>query len=119
MNEKETRQALAVDGANGISEADRFLSFMKFPNIESCDGYSALLEDQGCAVKVAEDTGRFAPYVDLYLNMLGMQLGYDALKVIGFDTDLMQTLQEEMLFMQQFAHDGKIAQGCFVARKRA
>ena len=39
----------------------------------------------GCEVLVAEDTGRFAPHVDLYLNMLNMQLTYDALRIIGFD----------------------------------
>jgi hypothetical protein len=65
----------------------------------------------------AEDTGRFAPYVDLYLNMLNMQLTYDALRIIGFDADLMKAMAGEMVFMQQLAHEGKIAQGLFVARK--
>jgi hypothetical protein len=50
--------------------------------------------------------------------MLGMQLTYDALKIIGFDQDLMQAMAGEMAFMQQLAHAGKIAQGFFVARKR-
>jgi hypothetical protein len=56
--------------------------------------------------------------VDLYLNMLGMQLTYDALKIIGFDQNLMKAMAGEMAFMQQLAHAGKIAQGLFVARKR-
>ena len=98
-------------------EAERFLRFMKFPNILEVGEYRALLEDCGCRVATAEDTGRFAPYVDLYLNMLNMQLTYDALKRIGFDMELMQTLGGEMGFIQQLAHDRKICQGRFVATK--
>ena len=108
-----------VEGPAGLSdaEADRFMTFMKFPNVESIDGYAALLRKNGCEVASAADTGRFAPHVDLYLGMLDMQLTYDALKIIGFDTALMQTLATEMVFMQGLAHAGKIAQGLFVARK--
>jgi SAM-dependent methyltransferase len=109
-----------VEGDQGLSqsEAERYLKFMKFPNILTIGGYCDLLKANGCDVLVAKDTGRFAPYVDLYLNMLGMQLTYDALKIIGFDQNLMQAMAGEMAFMQQLAHAGKIAQGLFVARKR-
>jgi len=109
-----------VEGDGGLSqpEAERYLRFMKFPNVLSINDYRDLLEDNDCEVIVAKDTGRFAPYVDLYLNMLGMQLTYDALKIIGFDREMMNGLAGEMAFMQQLAHAGKIAQGLFVARKR-
>jgi SAM-dependent methyltransferase len=109
-----------VEGEARLSdaEAERFLTFMKFPNVQSIDGYQDLLEGAGCEVIKAEDTGRFGPYVDLYLNMLNMQLTYDALKIIGFDQELMQKMGGEMVFMQQLAHAGKIAQGLFVARKK-
>jgi ubiquinone/menaquinone biosynthesis C-methylase UbiE len=109
-----------VEGPAGLSapEAERFLTFMKFPNIQDIGGYHALLLANGCDVEVAEDTGRFAPYVDLYLDMLNKQLTYDALRIIGFDMPLMQALGQEMVFMQQLAHAGKIAQAIFVARKR-
>jgi len=50
--------------------------------------------------------------------MLNMQLTYDALKIIGFDNELMKSMAAEMTFMQQLAHAGKIAQGLFVARKK-
>jgi len=100
-------------------EAQRYMKFMKFSNIQDLDGYRDLLEQNGCTVITAEDTGRFSPYVDLYLNMIGMQLTYDALKIIGFDNDMMQAIAGEMQFMQQLAHDGKIAQGLFVAKKNA
>ena len=76
-----------------------------------------LLEKNACRVEVCEDTGRFAPYVDLYLDMLNKQLTYDALKIIGFDMELMQAMGGEMVFLQGLAHAGKIAQGAFVAKK--
>lgn len=108
-----------IEGKAGLTdeEAKRFMTFMKFPNIQNLDGYRELLEKNECEVIKSEYTGRFAPYVDLYLNMLNMQLAYDALKIIGFNTDLMQSLGEEMVFMQKLAHAGKIAQGLLVARK--
>jgi ubiquinone/menaquinone biosynthesis C-methylase UbiE len=110
-----------IEGPAPLSddEAERFLRFMKFPNIQDREGYAGLLAEQKCELLASEDTGRFAPYVDLYLNMLNMQLTYDALHVIGFDTALMESLGAEMAFMQQLAHAGKIAQGLFIARKAA
>lgn len=109
-----------VEGPNGLSddEAERFMRFMKFPNVESIDGYRALLVENGCTVAVAEDTGRFAPHVDLYLQMLDMQLTSDALRIIGYDMDLMHAMAGEMQFMQGLAHAGKVVQGLFVARKK-
>jgi SAM-dependent methyltransferase len=110
-----------VEGPAGLSpeEAERFLTFMKFPSIQDLNGYQDLLAANRCQVQVAGDTGRFAPYVDLYLDMLNKQLTYDALRIIGFDLAMMQALGGEMVFMQSLAHAGKIAQGIFIARKRA
>lgn len=109
-----------VEGPKGLSdsEAERFLAFMKFPNVQSIGGYSALLESNGCTVEHAFDTKRFGPYVDLYIDMLTKQLTYDALRIIGFNADLMQAMAGEMTFMQELAHAGKIAQGLFVAKKK-
>ena len=110
-----------VEGQAGLTEeeADRFLRFMKFPNVQDITGYRGLLEANNCDVVTAEDTGRFAPHVDLYLNMLKMQLTYDALKIIGFDQEMMGAMAAEMTFMQELAHAGKIAQGLFIARTKA
>jgi SAM-dependent methyltransferase len=99
------------------AEADRFLAFMKFPSMQDLGGYSALLKQSGCEVKTAADTGRFAPCIDLYLNMLDRQLTYDALKAINFDMNMMGALAAEMVFAQGLAQAGKIIQGLFVARK--
>ena len=108
-----------VEGPAGLTEeeAARLLTFMKFPNVQDIDGYAELLRANGCDVLAAEDTGQFARHCDLYLNMLNMQLTYDALKIIGFDLELMGAMGGEMVFMQGLAHAGKIAQGRFIARK--
>ncbi|MEW6071970.1 MAG: methyltransferase domain-containing protein [Planctomycetota bacterium] len=109
-----------VEGARPMStaEAERFLRFMKFPNVEDVPGYAALLARSGAEVRVAEDTGRFPAYIDLYLRMLNEQLTYDALRCIGFDQALMGAMGAEMQFLGELAHAGKIAQGIFVARRQ-
>lgn len=108
-----------VEGPAGLSgsEAQQLLKFMKFPSIESIPGYAELLTKSGCKVLLAEDTGRFAPYCDLYIKMLNMQLAGDALRIIGHDTALLQTMGQEMVFMHELACAGKIAQGLFVAQR--
>lgn len=108
-----------VEGPRGLTEAEaeRLLTFMKFPNIQDMDGYKGLLETNGCAILHAEDTGRFAPYMDLYLEMVRKQLTYDVLRILQFDMSLFNTIAEEMTFMQGLARSGKIIQGLFVAKK--
>ena len=91
---------------------------MKFPNILNIQDYKSLLEKNGCQVTVAEDTQQYASHVDLYIDMLNKQLTYDALKIIGFDMAVMQGLGGEMVFMQKLAHEGKLIQGRFVAKKQ-
>jgi ubiquinone/menaquinone biosynthesis C-methylase UbiE len=108
-----------VEGPKGLddAEAERFLRFMKFPNLEDIGGYRRLLEKAGCRVVEAEDTGRFAPYMDLYLQMIDMQLTYDALGILGFDMELAGALTRDMEFLRDLAHAGKVAQGRFIAKR--
>jgi hypothetical protein len=49
--------------------------------------------------------------------MLNMQLTFDALRIINFDSAMMGALAGELQFTQQLAHAGKIIQGRFIARK--
>lgn len=99
-------------------ELSRFLAFMKFPNVQTIDGYKALLEASGCAVQDAVDTGRFAPYLDLYLQMVDMQLTSDALRILGWDMDMLNAVAGEMAFLRGLAGAGKIAQCRIVANRR-
>lgn len=106
-----------IEGPTGLSsaEADRFMGFMKFPTLENIAGYRDLLTQHGCNVRVAEDTGRFAPYMDLYMNMMEMQLTYDALRILGYDMSIMTLMADDMTFLQGLAHEGKVAQGRFIS----
>jgi len=110
-----------MEGPAGLTadEATRYLTFMKFPNVLSLNEYTSLLQSNGCKVRIAQDTGRFAKHVPLYLDMIEKQLTYDALKIIGFDMALAQMLIGEMRFMLSLAEKGKIIQGLTVAQKGA
>jgi ubiquinone/menaquinone biosynthesis C-methylase UbiE len=99
-------------------ETQRFLGMMTFANIEDICGYVNLLTANECDVRVAEDTGRFAPHFELYLNMIEMQLTYDVLKTLAFRNELMETLVDGFRFLTALARAGKIAQARFVARRR-
>ena len=108
-----------MEGPAGLTDAEaaRFLGFMKFPNLLTLGEYQTLLEKNGCPARVAQDTGRFAPAMPLYLDMIEKQLTYDALKIIGFDMVLAATLVGEMRFIQSLAQARKIIQGLVVAEK--
>jgi SAM-dependent methyltransferase len=108
-----------VEGAVPMSVAERarFLAFMRFPHVQSVPGYKALLEDHGCVVQVAEDTGRFAEYVDLYLAMVDKQLTWDALRVLDYDMDALAAIGAEMQFLGDLARAGKVAQARFIATR--
>jgi sarcosine/dimethylglycine N-methyltransferase len=108
-----------VEGPNGlpVAEAENLLGFMRFPSLEDIPGYARLLEDNGCRVLCAEDTGRFASHMDLFLNLIEMQLTYDVLRIIGFDTGLLQTIVGAFTFLRDLARAGKVAQARFIARR--
>ncbi len=108
-----------VTGDESMSkeESARFLAFMKFPNVQSISGYRKLLENQGCEVIEALDTERFAPYISLYLAMIDQQLTYDALQILNYEVEKLESMAEEMQFLQTLAEQRKIAQGRFIARK--
>lgn len=109
-----------VEGPGALEprEAERLLGFMKFPNLESLDGYPRQLQQAGCEVLEAADTERFVPHVELYLQMAQMQLTYDALRLLDFDTAALASLGGEMAWMLELARARKLVQGRFLARKR-
>lgn len=109
-----------VEGPNPMTteESDRFLAFMKFPNLANIEDYAELLKQNGAEVKEAADTGLYAPCIDLYLQTLDMQLTFDALKIINWDTEFMDALAKEMSFIQDLALEKKVVQGMFIAVKQ-
>ncbi|MEN6308462.1 MAG: methyltransferase domain-containing protein [Anaerohalosphaeraceae bacterium] len=108
-----------VEGPTPMSEDDarRFQSFMKFPNLADIDDYRKMLTDNNCKVVIAENTGRYAPCINLYIQMVSQQLTYDALKILNFDQAVFEKLAEEMMFVGDLAGHNKIIQGLFVAKK--
>ena len=108
-----------VEGPAGLSdsEAQRFLGMMMFANVEDIAGYAKLLSGSGCEVRAAEDTGRFPRHVDLYIDMIDSQLRYDALRIVGFNTELLEALLDGFRFLAEMARAGKVAQARFIARR--
>ena len=107
-----------VEGATGLGndEALQFLGMMKFANIEDIGGYKRFLERSGCEMLVAEDTRRLAAYMDLFVNMIEMQLTYDVLRIFDFSADLLQKAIDGSRFLAGLARAGKIGQARFVTR---
>ena len=65
---------------------------------------------------MAADTGRFAPYVDLYLDMLDKQFTSDALRILGYNVAVMEGLAGEMKFLHSLPMRAGW-QGLIVAKK--
>jgi SAM-dependent methyltransferase len=72
----------------------------------------------GLSDSEAERILRFMKFPSLYLQMVDMQLTYDALRILGFDVEGMAAVAGEFAFLQELAHAGKIAQGRFIAHRR-
>lgn len=108
-----------VEGPGELSdaEAQRLLGMMTFANIEDIEGYRRLLSQNGCEVKAAEDTGRLAPHMDLYLNMIEMQLTYDVLAALAFRKELLEALTGTFRFLRDMSRAGKFVQARFIARR--
>jgi SAM-dependent methyltransferase len=109
-----------IEGSNPLDpqEAERFMRFMKFPTLQDIEGYTRMLEANDCEVLEAENTGRFAPWIELYLDYLGRQLAYDAFRIFGFDYGLIASVESEMKAALNLGKAGKLAQALFIARKR-
>jgi ubiquinone/menaquinone biosynthesis C-methylase UbiE len=100
------------------AESKRVLDFMKFPYMESMDGYRGLLKKAGLKIETDDYLfPEFSKYVDLYLRMLTEQLTSDALKIIGDNMELFQGMGGEMTFMLEMAKAGKMDRCRFIARK--
>lgn len=109
-----------VEGPAGLSDqdAERINRFMKFPYMESQGGYEALLKKHGFTVMVSDDlTPEFADYIQLYIDILTRQLAFDALRIIGWDMNLMQAMGGEMGFMLQKAREGAFGRARLVGVK--
>ena len=79
-----------MTGPSGLSaeEAERIHGFMKFPYTESLKSYEGLLKKYAMRIKSSEDLcAQFANSMDLYLRMIREQLTYDALRILGDNSE--------------------------------
>lgn len=108
-----------VEGSTPLTanESERLLTFMKFPTLANLKDWGDLLTAAGLKLRRAENTGRFAPCIDLYMDMIQKQVTFDALRIIGFNRTMLEGLGQEMAFMRELIHAGKLIQGLFVATK--
>jgi SAM-dependent methyltransferase len=110
-----------TDWVDGVCLADSEREFlytgMRFPNLETRDGYSRLLEENGCEVVVEEDTGLFGRQVSLVAEMLDTQFRWDALRLTSFDEERVDLVVQALRIISEWGAAGKIEQARMVARK--
>lgn len=99
------------------ADAQRFLAFMKFPELFTAADYAAACAAAGLRVERCADTGRFAPAIARYLADVTTQRTWDALQIIGFDQGLAAAIVGEMQHALALARAGGLAQVMVVARK--
>lgn len=98
--------------------ARRICLTMKFPDMESLEGYNRLLEKHGFRVIESTDlTPDFADHIENYLGQLAGQRHFDAMKILGWNYDVFNFLGAEFSFMLQKAREGGFGRGRFVAVK--
>jgi sarcosine/dimethylglycine N-methyltransferase len=110
-----------MTGPSGLSteEAERIHGFLKFPNTESLKSYENVLKKYGMQIKSSEDLcEQFVNSMDLYHRMITEQLTYDALRILGDDSELFDHVCKEWKFLIEMGRKGKFGQGRIVAVKR-
>lgn len=103
------------DTAMSAEEARRALGLMNFANVQDMPGYVHLLRENGCDVRIAEDTKRLPSFFDLSLNLIELQFTYDVLATVQFRTDVLKIITDNFRFLGDLSRAGKLIQGRFVA----
>jgi len=68
-------------------------------------------------VEFAENTGRFANFASIYLELASKQFKYDILRLLNFNEKFYDALINDLRFTAELAASGKIMQGMIIARK--
>ena len=99
------------------AEVKHFMAFMKFPTLATVDDYAALLAKTGFKNVKTRVSPYFAPSIKHYLAMVTGQQSYDALRILGFNTEMCAAVLGEMRFISDLAKSKKIVQAYFVGIK--
>jgi ubiquinone/menaquinone biosynthesis C-methylase UbiE len=108
-----------VEGDAGLTdaEADHVMGLMTFPTLATADDYRNLFAAHACELVVAEDTARFGPAFSLYAELMRQQLAFDAYELLGFSTDVVDLVAEQLAGLARLGTQGKLGQLRFVARR--
>jgi hypothetical protein len=89
---------------------------MAFPYMESLDGYSELLENNGFEILSKEvDSTDFAKYCHIYQKKLRENLKNDIIK--NFGADMFEAADSGLNSWVQAADDKKVGRGRIIAKK--
>jgi ubiquinone/menaquinone biosynthesis C-methylase UbiE len=96
-------------------DADYLMEFMVFPNMQTLDGYSMLIEDKGMKLEEKEDLGNdFAHHMDIYISTLTK----NKTNIIeGFGQDLYNEAEKGVMAWQTAAHNKWVSRGLWIAKK--
>jgi ubiquinone/menaquinone biosynthesis C-methylase UbiE len=97
------------------TEADYLMEFMVFPDMQTLEGYSKLIESFGMKIKEVEDLGEdFAIHMDKYLSILQDN---KANITEGFGLDLYTEAEKGVKAWQSAAHNKWVSRGLWIATK--
>src|SRR5271157_213189 len=97
-------------------EADELMTFMVFPDLQTYDGYTSLVEKTGYKVMQKDYMGgKFAEKMDEYVGILQSQKENI---VDGFGDELYEQAEKGILGWQRAAHDDKVSVGMWIAKKK-
>ena len=106
-------------GQTPLSDAERdaFFAVMKFPDMWSAEDYRQALDAEGCEIVEVADTRRFSRCFELFVDMFELQLGWDALRIVGMEPSLLDLLTKQLAFIRDLGRAGKVEQTRVVARR--
>ncbi len=97
------------------SDADYLMEFMVFPDLQTLDGYSKLIEGVGMKLEEKEDLGEdFANHMDKYGEILQ---GAKQDIIAGFGEDLYNEAEKGVLAWKKAAHENWVSRGLWIAKK--
>ena len=95
---------------------DPLLSFMLFPYLETSEGYTQLLEENGWVVTAEDNLSRdFAEQLTLYLERIRGNLRPELTRRFG--NGFYSAVEDGIVLWENAAHEGIVGRGRWVARK--
>lgn len=98
-----------------VYDADYLMEFMVFPEMQTLEGYSNLIENVHMKLKEKEDLSEdFANHMDIYVSIL--QKNKENI-IMGFGKELYDEAERGILAWQKAAHNKWVSRGLWIAKK--